>query len=48
MSRTETCTFSNYRIYPYHGVNYVRIDGKVLRYFIITLSSLGGLGSTAV
>ena len=28
-SRTDTCTFSNYRIYPYHGVTYIRVDGKV-------------------
>lgn len=31
LCRTDTCTFSNYRIYPYHGVTYVRTDGKVSR-----------------
>jgi ribosomal protein L24E len=29
LSRTDICTFSNYRIYPYHGVTYIRVDGKV-------------------
>jgi len=32
LSRTDTCTFSNYRIYPYHGITYVRTDGKQFRF----------------
>ena len=27
--RTEACTFSGFRIYPGHGMTYVRVDGKV-------------------
>ena len=36
--RTDTCTFSNFRIYPGHGVTYIRVDGKVNPFIIIFCS----------
>merc|ERR1712205_267650 len=30
--KTDTCTFSNYRIYPGHGVTYIRVDGRSFRF----------------
>ncbi|EKX46568.1 large subunit ribosomal protein L24e_1, cytoplasmic [Guillardia theta CCMP2712] len=30
--KTETCTFSNFRIYPGHGCLYIRTDGKSFRF----------------
>ncbi|KAJ1472653.1 ribosomal protein L24e-domain-containing protein [Baffinella frigidus] len=30
--RTDTCVFSNFRIYPGHGRVYVRTDGKSFRF----------------
>merc|ERR1712205_264473 len=30
--KTDTCTFSNFRIYPGHGVSYIRTDGKSFRF----------------
>ena len=30
--KTDTCTFSNFRIYPGHGVTYIRVDGKSFRF----------------
>jgi hypothetical protein len=29
LCRTETCAFSGFRIYPGHGMTYIRVDGKV-------------------
>ena len=36
--RTDTCTFSNFRIYPGHGVTYIRVDGKVNPVIMISCS----------
>jgi len=30
--RTDTCVFSNFRIYPGHGTLFIRIDGKAFRF----------------
>ena len=29
-NRTELCAFSEYRIYPGHGIRYIRRDGQVI------------------
>ncbi|KII73227.1 60S ribosomal protein L24 [Thelohanellus kitauei] len=38
--RTELCNFSGYKIYPGHGVRYVRADGKLLTFMTKKSESL--------
>merc|ERR1711966_273181 len=30
--KTDTCVFSNFRIYPGHGSLFIRVDGKAFRF----------------